>query len=35
MLHNKCAVQDVFADSRFLKQEALQVGGWGGGVFTC
>lgn len=26
VLHNKCAVQDVFADSRFLKQEALQVG---------
>lgn len=25
VLHNKCAVQDVFADSRFLKQEALQV----------
>jgi hypothetical protein len=24
VLHNKCAVQDVFADSRFLKQEALQ-----------
>jgi hypothetical protein len=31
VLHNKCAVHDVFADSRFLKQEALQVGalfGW-------
>jgi len=25
VLHSKCAVQDVFADSRFLKQEALQV----------
>lgn len=24
VLHNKCAIQDVFADSRFLKQEALQ-----------
>jgi hypothetical protein len=25
VLHSKCAIQDVFADSRFLKQEALQV----------
>lgn len=24
VLHNKCAIQDVFADSRFLKPEALQ-----------
>eukprot|EP00775_Hariotina_reticulata_P002968 gene2968-3253_t len=24
VLHSKCAIQDVFADSRFLKQEALQ-----------
>jgi hypothetical protein len=27
VLHSKCAIQDVFADSRFLKQEALQVTG--------
>lgn len=24
VLHNKCTIQDVFADSRFLKPEALQ-----------
>lgn len=30
VLHSKCALQDVFADSRFLKQEALQVSRGGG-----
>ncbi len=25
VLHSKCAIQDVFADSRFLRPEALEV----------
>jgi hypothetical protein len=35
VLHNKCAVQDVFADSRFLKQDALQVRDAPAGPCTC